>query len=266
MLSICQPTLKNDRKLKKICEPLLQGFGIDTFWYYSISCEGELTYISNSPMIAEYFYSNELYKGHPYFKTPRLLKTGFFFNDKESSEYSSSQGKMKNYVEMDQLFMLMDVGAEKAEGYGFALTNSSQDLSNKIINNLYCLKKFISYFQKEAEKEIKELGKYSLDLKKTCDSFCRPTNYFNDLASSQKIAEFLKKIDPIQFHRLNSLSEREKECIKWLLKGMTAVQIGKKLYLSNRTVESYIESIKNKLGCRTKKELFDVLIDYPFFP
>lgn len=45
---------KNDGKLKAICRPLMK-FGIDTFWYYTISHSGHLTYIGNQSIIAEYF-------------------------------------------------------------------------------------------------------------------------------------------------------------------------------------------------------------------
>lgn len=260
---ICQPSLKNDKKLKRICEPLLIGFGFDTFWYYKISDKGELSYISNNPSLSEYFYSNELYIGHPYFKTPNLLKSGFFFPEKTSTpDYSRTQGKMRETFTMDQIFMAMNIESNQAEGYGFAVTKPSHDITNMVFTNLYLLKKFISYFHVEAKDAVKQMSNYSLDLCRASSvSFYQPTQHFDELTSTEKINAFLKYIDPIQFEWINSLTKREKECVKWLLKGLTAIQIGKKIHLSNRTVESYLENIKNKLGCRTKQELFDVLLN-----
>jgi len=57
------------------------------------------------------------------------------------------------------------------------------------------------------------------------------------------------------------LSTRELECLFCILRGMTAKQIGERIQLSKRTIESYIENIKNKLGCHTKSELFDLAIN-----
>ncbi|MFA6303872.1 MAG: helix-turn-helix transcriptional regulator [Legionella sp.] len=51
------------------------------------------------------------------------------------------------------------------------------------------------------------------------------------------------------------LSTREKQCADYLLKGMTAKEIGLKLGLSFRTIEGYIENMKRKLMCRNKIEL-----------
>jgi DNA-binding CsgD family transcriptional regulator len=52
-----------------------------------------------------------------------------------------------------------------------------------------------------------------------------------------------------------NLSRRELECLFYLLRGQTAKAIGQHLCLSKRTIESYIENIKAKFGCRTKAEL-----------
>jgi DNA-binding CsgD family transcriptional regulator len=52
-----------------------------------------------------------------------------------------------------------------------------------------------------------------------------------------------------------NLSSRELECLFYTLRGKTAKQAAEILNLSKRTVESYIENIKNKFGCNTKSDL-----------
>ena len=51
------------------------------------------------------------------------------------------------------------------------------------------------------------------------------------------------------------LSTRELECLFFTLRGKSAKQIGEIMQLSKRTIESYIESIKNKAGCQNKADL-----------
>ena len=51
------------------------------------------------------------------------------------------------------------------------------------------------------------------------------------------------------------LSSREYECIFLLIRGKTAKEIGALLSLSKRTVESYIDNIKNKMDCKNKAEI-----------
>jgi DNA-binding CsgD family transcriptional regulator len=60
------------------------------------------------------------------------------------------------------------------------------------------------------------------------------------------------------------LSARELECIFCILRGMTAKQIAEILNLSKRTIEFYLENVKNKFGCLTKTELLVLAIQHGY--
>lgn len=55
----------------------------------------------------------------------------------------------------------------------------------------------------------------------------------------------------------NQLSKQQINCLYYLVRGFTIKQIAAQLDLSNRTVEHYLNNIKNKLNCRTRAELID---------
>lgn len=83
-----------------------------------------------------------------------------------------------------------------------------------------------------------------------------------DFSSPQAFLEGAKN-DPITLFGLegyrkqvDALSDRERECLQQLLLGKTATEIGQALHLSPRTVESYLENLKEKLSCHSKRELF----------
>ena len=61
------------------------------------------------------------------------------------------------------------------------------------------------------------------------------------------------KLGNIQF------SKREEQCIDLLLAGKTAKETADALFLSSRTVEMYLDNIKNKLGCKSKLEILHKL-------
>lgn len=50
-------------------------------------------------------------------------------------------------------------------------------------------------------------------------------------------------------------TKREAECMVWLLKNKTIADVAMMLGLSKRTVEFYINHMKAKIGCRTKRDL-----------
>lgn len=58
-----------------------------------------------------------------------------------------------------------------------------------------------------------------------------------------------------ELHSSLILSHRELECINFLAKGFTAKEIARELNLSYRTIESHLESARNKLGCYNGLEL-----------
>lgn len=64
-----------------------------------------------------------------------------------------------------------------------------------------------------------------------------------------------KTISPATF------SPRQRECLFFLLRGKSAEQIAKILQLSKRTIETYIEAIKEKLNCKTKAEIYAEAIE-----
>ena len=58
------------------------------------------------------------------------------------------------------------------------------------------------------------------------------------------------------------LTKREVCILKYVLLGRTAKLIGKKLNISHRTVESYMESIKHKLMCDSKSDIHEKAMQY----
>jgi DNA-binding CsgD family transcriptional regulator len=56
------------------------------------------------------------------------------------------------------------------------------------------------------------------------------------------------------------LTPREQECLEYTVKGYTAKQIAKKLSISPRTVEDYLNQTKSKLGVATKQEMIQKVL------
>lgn len=77
-----------------------------------------------------------------------------------------------------------------------------------------------------------------------------------------------KNTSPHQTINLNLgnviLSPREKESLEYTIKGFTAKQIAKKLLISHRTVEEYINQVKLKLGVSTKQQMVQKVLDVSF--
>lgn len=88
---------------------------------------------------------------------------------------------------------------------------------------------------------------------------CRPYQ-LNDVFKKLKQFDDDVHLNPAHYalnssHNHFDLTSRECECIFLLIRGKTAKEIGTILSLSKRTIEAYIENIKNKMDCKNKAEI-----------
>ena len=61
------------------------------------------------------------------------------------------------------------------------------------------------------------------------------------------------------------LTNREQECVYFLMQGQTLKEIAYHLDLSPRTVEFYLKNVKHKLNCRTKFEIMRALLSTEWY-
>lgn len=70
----------------------------------------------------------------------------------------------------------------------------------------------------------------------------------------------LEKISITQSQRVESLTSKQKEVLKFILHGLNAKEIAKQMHLSFRTIESHTTQIKERFGASSKSELISIAI------
>lgn len=249
----------NDRKIKKVCEPLNQTFGIEAFWYYTLSADGYFSFIGNQGQIAEFFSDHKLYVGHPFYRHPKFFNNGAYFEQMHEGGSIKQQALVRESYGLSQLFTLLQKEEnDLIHGFGFGTLNPNQNLTFTYLNQQELLKSFVSYFCEEMQDLIQKIEDNKVHIAPHCGQSFYQSAPLDTVLSPSKAGQFLQRINksPLPIEMYQSLSSREMECLAWLLKGQTARQMGEHLYLSARTVEGYLENIKNKLGCKSKTEIF----------
>ena len=82
-------------------------------------------------------------------------------------------------------------------------------------------------------------------------------DYFDRIGASFKLQECNQLIKKLSEKLKQPISSREGECLFYLMRGKSARETGALLNLSQRTVEYYLDSLKDKLNCRKKSEMID---------
>ena len=117
------------------------------------------------------------------------------------------------------------------------------------------LEKFANYFKQKASELITEAEKNKFYI--TCNFSQLKLPSYNDKVARQN---FLNEISD-DVSSLN-LTNRKVECLYYLVKGMTQKQIASHLHLSPKTIEHYIEQLKQQLNCDSRYELISKALSY----
>lgn len=267
MKDILKHTIQEDSKIKKVTSPLKTTFGITEFWHYTIRPDGTFTYLANNPDISDHYYGNQLYKLCPLFKHPSCVEPLIIpSNSLKDRGYQVGQGEVQEKFGQQMPFNIIVKQNGIYHGFGFSTRNPDFPLDSVCVNHFDRLKQFCEYFMQEtALIERKVLNEQCNIGKELGPLFHQPLSPSH--TSPNALKDFYRKLKgPQAQNRVNAvLSKREKECMALLLQGNCCREIGEKLDLSIRTVESYFVVIKEKLQCQTRSALFEVVQELECF-
>tara|TARA_R110002110_G_scaffold383245_2_gene594592 strand:- start:30294 stop:31055 length:762 start_codon:yes stop_codon:yes gene_type:complete len=143
--------------------------------------------------------------------------------------------------------------------YTFASPLNMPSMINFYFNNLEFLEKFIHLFNEQGKDLIQSL-RQSMH---TVPHHIKPVIY-EELLHTKIIGEpfIITKFYNKKSEVWIKLSERERNTfVLAAIHGKTAIEIGQALQISPKTVENYLDSLRHKLGAKSKKELLKRAID-----
>jgi DNA-binding CsgD family transcriptional regulator len=145
---------------------------------------------------------------------------------------------------------LIEPCEDGCEFYFLGTTSNDNSVINNYLSNFQLVEKFVANF-KDSGKSILALA----EKERVCvdDWLCNDLNF--SIAHQVDKYSFLAAIYGYRF------TSRELQCLPLLLNGFSSKQIAEYLNLSFRTVEDYINNIKQKCNTKTKNELLKLLSD-----
>jgi DNA-binding NarL/FixJ family response regulator len=102
------------------------------------------------------------------------------------------------------------------------------------------------------------------EIKKAIRSVKNNKEYFGNSISGSVFRSYANKIREGKKHASKSLSDREIEIVRYISEGLTYKEIGNKLHISTRTVESHKNNILQKLDVKTIPELIKAAIKHNY--
>lgn len=239
--------VKPESQMNRICRPLMERLDIPYFGYVYVDSKGRYCNLSNNIAYLDYFYSKDLYFNFPYCRSPDLYRSGFTVCPLTIDSDSPKNRQFLFDAHLMQV-MLIQKHADVVEQFYFLKRFNSITDYIHFLNYFDLLTKFANYFKKEAKSLIEVCLCEGYNIKKAlAKKFNEPHDSILLLNKERQVETFLKDISP--------LSKRERECLDYFKQGNSAQMTAAQMGLSQRTVEHYFDSIKNKLGCKSKWDL-----------
>jgi DNA-binding CsgD family transcriptional regulator len=248
--------IKYSDKIRSITNPLRTRLDVGYFTYHRIDAQGKYTVLVDRPDWAEHYVGTRYYLDDPYLRHPDVYRSGYCSIQSHGSEEFKKKilHDGKEVFNLDYSVLLIEKKSDSVEFFGFSANQGKSRLEEVVLNCPSFLKTFATHFKKELSPIILQMQKEAgslIDLKGK-DFFTK-----DPIHPSPKIDALLKECGNAPLvSAAATLSSQEKKCLQGICHGKSAKEIAQDLLLSHRTVESYIENVKNKLSCTTKQELF----------
>lgn len=253
--------VKHSNRIKETTRPLLDHFGIGYFTYHRIDNQGNYTVLVDRPEWAEHYVGEKIYLNDPYLRHPSVYQSGICLVESQGSkDYVEKLVRAgKKVLNIDSGAMLINKEVGYVEFFGFFCNSELGNIKSLYLNHTKLLHSFGAHFKEQMApvltKMVEDGGGPLLSLK-GADFLCEEP--VCPAISPMRRLAYYKDLGVKEIEGVEKLSSQEIRCLKCLVEGMSAKESGKELGLSSRTVEYYLENIKNKLSLWTKQELIKV--------
>ena len=258
--------LTSANEVNDICRPL-KDIGITYFNYLKIYKDGSRELLTNNAPWIDHFYKNALYLTAGVVDVEHLLPKGYFlWFVLDLNDPAYSQGQESFNIDNGVSFVIKR--DEITYLYIFASTKDNMHINNFYIRNVDLFRRFIQYFHDRGSDLIKQAKSNKIVLPQ--QQIINSNRLKNIEIPSNVRRSFYKKTKMDKFYLLDVsddlyLTPKQAEVATYLVVGATAKQCARQLGISYRTVETYIEEIKQKifqfLGINLSKgELAEFLI------
>lgn len=261
-----QYTIKYNHKMQKMYTVLKEHFNINYFYYQILSSDGKCSIITCDPKYAEFYLANKCYLADPFLRHPSNFNEGtVFWSSMTQPCEEKLRDTMREHFNVDhgiELIQKSDNPNYDYEFFGFTAPTHHKEITNIFVNEIDLFRKFCHYFRAEMSQILRKMQENPVNMGELKGEkffeinpvgFRLPTERRTDL--EQNFLSTTHSLINGKPELLLPLSQRERECLALYVQGKSAAGTAEILGLSYRTIEHYIESIKNKLNCDKKSDI-----------
>ncbi|MBA3813830.1 MAG: helix-turn-helix transcriptional regulator [Alphaproteobacteria bacterium] len=246
----------------KLCKPL-HDIGIRD--YYFIKCHEDGTYLAYSSRreLMEIHIQTIRHQSQFFMDSVPIIPNSqvqfSLTGDIHQFDFKSDTtlGLFWDYGYWNTFMFYKIINSNLLEGWGFSLGNNFLDPLGFFLKNRELLEKFVHYFDITGKDLKNTSNKNKLAIYD--DNF----SFFNRSPETKNDAILLDFLHKVRLNKLSinhegediHFTKRQCECLYYLSQHHSAKEIGQLLDLSYRSVETYIQTVKNKIRVSSKSDL-----------
>lgn len=243
-------------QMQDFCKPLNTYFGIPLVVYFkAFQKDGSYILLSNDNDIVQKYCSTidqEVLYASDCLDIKSKYKHILWADD------SNNQGS-RIYIDKGYWhgFTIIHNSGEEFECFCFLSNKDNPEINEFFIKYYYILEKFTDHFKASFNDTIliKSLS-YKTQYKYGCDFYLPEEKIINasDINNFTEVTGIDKGVLNID-GKFVYLTNRERECLKLINEGLSLKGVSNRLLLSPKTIEFYVNNIKNKTGFLRRHEL-----------
>lgn len=242
-------------KIRRTTRPLRDHFGICYFTHHRIDAEGNYAVLVDRPDWAEHYVENQLYLADPFHGMPAMYESGICNILNKSTDFFIQS--CKKVLSADTGVILIEKSEKLVEFYGFFANENTSSLSAIALNHTGLLYSFAAHFKTQFNDVLSQMSSQKISLAKLKGESALASFPISPQLDEASLIAFYSDLgfrDEVKI--VQKLTPRERQCLKLLLDGKSAKETANLLGPTRRTIESYFETLKDKLACWSKQELF----------
>ena len=247
------PSILNTQDVADICQPLNQ-LNISTFSHVRMTRENSFSALITNPAFTENYIEKQHYNAdiHADPKHCHLLNCLMWDHIEAKGQVAQMLQDAADF-QYNHIFTIIKKTGVQTDLYHFGTHLIDDSFNQMYINQYDLLEKFIVYFNDQV-RHVPQL-KAAYDIEIEMNNHQGSINNDDPIMtiSEEQQNRFLSMV------RTDLFSLREHELIPMMITGKTSKEIATALGLSCRTIEAYIDTLKNKLQARNKAELISKL-------
>ncbi len=239
--------LNSTDEVTRMCQPLFQSLPIKAFDLTRIYSFGASLELSTHNALGKYCYENSkfFFSGIP----DEILKSTSYYYISSQHNLCPVSELCKTMFDVDNLFLIFDKSENFVDLYCYrtAVDVNSNVALNQYLNHLDLLI--------DHGRDFRHSAKHLIEQYHQKGHLIIPPN---SQLEKHKLVHHSKPLSLIAELK-QQFSLREIHCIKYLLLGYSSKETGQQLCLSARTVEKYLDNIRIKLDCISKRDVIKLL-------